>query len=53
MKRIWTPRRLRSETGATAVEYGLLLALVAGVIIGTVIAFGGDIAGLYASVPSF
>ena len=35
--------RLSSERGATAVEYGLLVALIAAVIIGTVSILGGQI----------
>jgi pilus assembly protein Flp/PilA len=35
--------RLESEKGATAVEYGLLVALIAAVIIGTVVILGGQI----------
>ncbi|MFC9332663.1 Flp family type IVb pilin [Arthrobacter sp. NPDC057009] len=35
--------RLSSEKGATAVEYGLLVALIAAVIIGTVVVLGGQI----------
>lgn len=35
------------ETGATAVEYALLIALVAIVIVGSVIAFGTAVAGLF------
>lgn len=35
--------RLSSEKGATAVEYGLLVALIAAVIIGTVVTLGGQI----------
>lgn len=31
---------MRNETGATAVEYGLLAALVAGVVIGAVLLLG-------------
>ncbi len=33
------------ETGATAVEYGLLIALIAAVIIGAVIILGGLVNG--------
>lgn len=40
--------RLRPETGATAVEYGLMVALIAGVIIGSVMALGDPVMGLYA-----
>jgi pilus assembly protein Flp/PilA len=35
--------RLRDDEGATAVEYGLLIALIATIIIGTVGALGGQI----------
>lgn len=35
--------RLRREDGATAVEYGLLVALIAAVIVGVVAALGGKI----------
>jgi pilus assembly protein Flp/PilA len=31
----------RSEEGATAVEYGLLVALIAAIIIGAVVTLGG------------
>lgn len=37
----------RSEIGATAVEYGLLIALIAAVIVGAVAALGGPVMGLY------
>lgn len=40
----------RDEEGATAVEYGLLVALIAGVIIGTVLLLGDPVMGLYARV---
>jgi pilus assembly protein Flp/PilA len=40
----------RNEFGATAVEYGLLLALIAAVIIGAVAALGGPVMGLYERV---
>ncbi len=35
--------RVREEKGATAVEYGLLVALIAAVIIAVVVALGTDI----------
>ena len=38
------------EEGATAIEYGLLAALIAGAIITTVSTMGTKIAGLYATV---
>jgi pilus assembly protein Flp/PilA len=36
-----------SEQGATAVEYGLLVALIAGVIIVTVATLGTSVFGLF------
>jgi pilus assembly protein Flp/PilA len=47
-------RRFRnSETGATAVEYGLLVALIAAVIIGTVALLGPQVqAGFQTVVDS-
>jgi pilus assembly protein Flp/PilA len=36
-------RRLRSERGASAVEYGLMIAAIAAVIVVTVFAFGDNI----------
>lgn len=33
--RTWWGKRQRSERGTTAVEYGLLVALIAGVMMGT------------------
>ena len=40
----------RGEHGATAVEYGLMVALIAAVIMGTVAALGGPVMGLYERV---
>ena len=34
---------MRDEDGATAVEYGILVALIAAVIIGVVIVLGGQV----------
>lgn len=45
--------RLRKEDrGATAVEYGLLVGLIAVVIIVAVIALGGKLNGLFESVEN-
>jgi Flp pilus assembly pilin Flp len=41
---------LQSEAGATAVEYGLFLALIAGAIVAAVFVFGFDILALFQSV---
>ena len=38
------------EEGATAIEYGLLAALIAGVIITSVSTLGTKVAGLYTTV---
>jgi pilus assembly protein Flp/PilA len=40
----------RNEAGATAAEYGLMVALIAAVIIATVIIMGGNVAGLFQDV---
>jgi pilus assembly protein Flp/PilA len=50
MKSIRHAYRRHDETGATAVEYGLLVALIAGAIIGTVLLLGDPVMGLYARV---
>lgn len=42
--------RLREERGATAVEYGLMVALIAAVIIGTVALLGGTTTGLFSTI---
>jgi pilus assembly protein Flp/PilA len=36
-------RQAKDETGATAVEYGLLVALIAAIIVGTVGILGGQV----------
>lgn len=40
----------KDQAGATAVEYGLMVALVAAVMIAAVAALGGDVLGLYGFV---
>lgn len=42
--------RLRDEKGATAVEYGLMVALIAVAIIAIVGALGGQLGTLFTSV---
>jgi pilus assembly protein Flp/PilA len=39
-----------NERGATAVEYGLLVALIAAVIVGVVVALGGKINDAFSTV---
>jgi Flp pilus assembly pilin Flp len=48
----WRNQRL-GEHGATAVEYGLLIAFVAAIIAVSVAALGQTVLGLFSSVPSF
>jgi pilus assembly protein Flp/PilA len=43
---------LRSDRGATAVEYGLMVALIAMVIIGAVTLLGGNLKTLFNSVAT-
>jgi pilus assembly protein Flp/PilA len=43
---------LRDENAATAIEYGLIAAGIAGAIIATVMAMGPTIAGLYEKVSN-
>ncbi|CUR60154.1 putative Flp/Fap pilin component [metagenome] len=40
------------ETGATAVEYGLMVALIAIVIIGAVTLLGGNLETLFSSIAN-
>jgi pilus assembly protein Flp/PilA len=43
-------RLAREEKGATAVEYGLMVGLIAAVIIGTVALLGGQLNGLFQTI---
>lgn len=47
------PRRGGRDSGATAVEYSLLIALVAAVIIAIVALLGRQVFSLFNSVPTF
>lgn len=42
--------RLADESGASAAEYGLFLALIAAAIMATVATLGGDVLGLFQTV---
>ena len=42
--------KMESEKGATAVEYGLMVALIAVVIIGAVTALGGSLDGIFQDI---
>jgi pilus assembly protein Flp/PilA len=50
--RIAYARLLRDERGATAVEYGLMVALIAGAIIITVTALGGQLNTLFTTIST-
>ena len=43
-------RFFKDEDGATAVEYGLMVALIAAVIIGAVTTIGGNLKSLFTAV---
>ncbi len=43
---------LRNESGATAIEYGLIAALIAVVIIGAVSAVGTNLGGTFNNIAS-
>jgi pilus assembly protein Flp/PilA len=43
---------IRSENGATAIEYGLIAALIAVVIIGALTLFGNDLNAMYRNVAN-
>lgn len=45
-------QQLRSDKGATAVEYGLMVALIAIVIIAAVILLGGNLSTLFNKVAT-
>jgi pilus assembly protein Flp/PilA len=42
----------KTQRGATAVEYGLLVALIAAVIVGVVLVLGGKVKGGFETVNS-
>ena len=43
----------KKDQGATAVEYGLMVALIAAIIVAVVAALGEQVLGLFSSVPFF
>ena len=45
-------RFAKDESGATAIEYGLIAALIAVVIIGAVTAVGTSLSGTFSTVSS-
>ncbi len=46
----FAPTSKREERGATAVEYGLIVALIAAVIIGVVVVLGTEISDAFGTV---
>jgi pilus assembly protein Flp/PilA len=45
-------RFIRDESGATAIEYGLIAALIAVVIIGGITAVGTNLSGTFATLST-
>jgi pilus assembly protein Flp/PilA len=45
-------RLQREEKGATAVEYGLMVGLIAAVIVGTVLILGNQLNGLFTLITN-
>ena len=50
--REFTKRFIQAESGATAIEYGLIVALIAVFIIGAVSAVGSNLGSQFNSVAS-
>ncbi len=48
----WLAKFVKEDSGATAVEYGILVAAIAGVIVTIVITLGGTISGVFSTVNS-
>ena len=48
--RIFADKFLRDEDGATAIEYGLIAALISVVIIGAVTLVGSNLSGVFTSI---
>jgi pilus assembly protein Flp/PilA len=44
--------RLTNDRGATAVEYGLMVALIAAVIVGVVTTLGTNLSGLFTNIAN-
>ena len=45
-------RFIQDESGATAVEYGLIVAAIAGVIVTIVVALGGKVSNSFIKINS-
>ncbi len=48
----WLTKFVKEDEGATAVEYGILVAAIAAVIIGVVIAVGGKVNTAFTTVDT-
>ena len=48
----WFKKLIKSEEGATAVEYGLIAALIAAVIIAAVTTLGTKISSVFQSIAN-
>jgi pilus assembly protein Flp/PilA len=49
---VTSDRLKREEKGATAVEYGLMVGLIAAVIIATVVLLGNKLSALFATITA-
>jgi pilus assembly protein Flp/PilA len=45
-------RFVRDESGATAIEYGLIAALIAVVVIGALTSIGSNLSGTFTSIAN-
>ena len=56
MLRVWTYLQnlsfLREDRGATMVEYGIMVALIAAVAIGIIVTLGQEVSGAFADVEA-
>lgn len=50
--RMWLREHTNSDRGAAAVEYGLLVGLIAAVIVGVVAIFGTDLKSIFTNTSS-
>jgi len=50
--RLLVERFVRNESGATAIEYGMIAALIAAVVIGTISAIGGNLDTAFTNINS-
>jgi pilus assembly protein Flp/PilA len=50
--RMFAATLLRDDSGATAIEYGLIAALISVVIIGAVTAVGSKLSGVFTSIAT-